>query len=201
MWLPGPGMSGKMVTVNANDGPPRSGLQAALHPPLWMRWALAIAGFAVLIAVIAIVVHSVNHSSSNAPGSSASEARAEAEANREGQIVVEQDQAPHTAVLHPEETITTAATTAALERAIITDVQARITDSQLTGPLQGIRCQATGAPRAGRQPFHCTVRSAGIEYPFLAVADPRDKILTWCKFDPSPEAGVGEVPVSARCRG
>lgn len=185
--------------MNANGGPPRRGLHAALHPPLWARWLLAIAGFAVLIVAIAVVVQRVNNSS-NEPGSSASEARAEAEANREGQIVVEQDQAPHTAALRPGANIATAAMTAALERAISADVHARVKDGQLTGPLQSVHCHTAGPARDGRRPFRCTVRSAGIDYSFVAVADPRNENLTWCKLDPPPEPGVGEVPVSARCR-
>lgn len=194
--LPGSDV-GKMVAMSAHDSPPTGrGSHTVLHPPLWARWLLAIAGFAVLIVVIAVVVRSVNHGSS---GGSASEPKAEAEANREGQIVVEQDQAPHTATLHTGAGATMA-TTVALERAITADVHARIDDGQLTGPLQSVHCREAGSPRGGRQPFHCTVRSAGIEYPFLAVADPRSKTLTWCKFDPPPEPGVGEVPVSARCR-
>lgn len=193
---PGHGHVGKMVAMNANDSPPRRWLGAALHPPLWARWLLTIAAFAVLIAVVAIVVGNLNHENAGS-GSPASEAKAEAEANREGQIVIEQDQAPHTAGLRLHAGITV---TAALERAIADDVDARIDNGQLTGPLQSISCRAAGAASSdGRRAYRCTVRSAGIAYPFLAVANSRSDRLTWCKVDPPPTPGLGEVPVSADC--
>lgn len=191
------GHVGKMVVMNANGSPPRRGLGAVLHPPLWARWLLTIAAFAVLIAVVAIVVHNLNHETGGS-GSPASETKAEAEANREGQIVIEQDQAPHTAGLRLHAGITVAA---ALEHAIADDVHARIDNGQLTGPLQSIRCRPAGATSSeGRRPYRCTVRSAGIAYPFLAVANSRSGRLTWCKVDPPPTPGLGEVPVSADCR-
>jgi hypothetical protein len=161
---------------------------------LWARWVLTILGFAVLIVAIAIFVHHVNHESS---ASTSASARAEEEANREAEIVIAQDQAPHTAALHPG---SGSATRVALERAIAGDVHARIDDGQLTGPLQSIHCQTSGAPRGGRQPFRCTVSSAGITYPFLAIADERRGELTWCKIDPAPAPGATEAPVSSRCR-
>jgi hypothetical protein len=169
-------------------------LRSALHPPLWVRWVLTIVGFAVLIVAIGIFVHHVNHESG---ASTAESAKAEEEANREAEIVLAQDQAPHTAVLHLGSRL---ATRTALERAIAGDVHARIDDGQLTGPLQSIGCQTSGASRGGRQPFRCTVRSAGITYPFLAVADERRGELTWCKIDPPPAPGATEAPVSPRCR-
>ena len=169
-------------------------LRGVLHPPLWARWVLTILGFAVLIVAIAIFVRHVNHESS---ASRTESATAEEEANREAEIVIAEDQAPHTAALHPGSGLTTRT---ALERAIAGDVHARIDDGQLTGPLQYMHCRASGASRGGREPFRCTVRSAGIAYPFLAVADERQGELTWCKVDPPPAPGATEAPVSSRCR-
>lgn len=168
--------------------------QASRRTPLWARWLITILAFAALIAVIAIVARSGGKG--NANGSSQSEAAAVAEANREGQIAIAQDQAPHTASLRPG-----VSSEAALERAITADVRSRIEHGALTGPLQSVSCRAAGSVRAGRQPFRCTVRSAGIAYPFLAVADAQALMLTWCKVDPPPEANAPlEVPVSPRCR-
>jgi hypothetical protein len=183
-------------------------MRGALHPPLWARWVLTILGFAVLVVVIAIVVHKVNHEST-AP--TAESVTAEKEANREAEIVIAQDQEPHTAALRAPATGSegsgsasgsASATRTALERAIAGDVNARIDDGALTGPLQSIRCQTSGAASGGRQPFRCTVRSAGITYPFLAVANERrgELTLTWCKVDPPPTPGATEAPVSPRCR-
>jgi hypothetical protein len=181
-------------------GPTRSGsirqmIDAVRHPPLWARWTLTIATFAILIVVIAVVVRAIN-SDTNSTGSQRSEARAESEADQEGRIVITEDQKPHGAAL-------TAGAQAkpALERAIAADVYKRTTDGQLTGPYESVRCRASGPARAGRQQFSCTVKSAHIEYPFAAVADERAHDLAWCKVDPPPEPGAPlEVPLSPRCR-
>jgi hypothetical protein len=171
--------------------------RTARHPPLWARWLLTIAGFAVLILALGIAVRSdQGGGGGGASGSAKSEAQAESEAEHEGQIVLAQDQAPHVAPLHSGLSVQ-----AGLERAITADVNSRIEDSQLTGPLQSVRCQASGSSHAGRRPLRCTVRSAGITYPFLGVLDERSRELTWCKVDPPPEAGAPqEVPISPRCR-
>jgi hypothetical protein len=179
---------------------PDSGLRqiarTARHPPLWARWLLTILAFAVLIVAIGVLVRSAGSGGGGISGSARSEAAAEAEANREGQIVVAQDQAPHGAPLRAG-----AAAQIALTRAIATDVNDRIEHGALTGPLQSVHCQVSGAPHAERRPFRCTVRSAGIAYPFLGVLDERTHELTWCKVDPPPVANAPlEVPVSPRCR-
>ncbi len=160
------------------------------NTPLWARWVLTILAFLVLILVGRGVVHSSEGSSGPTP----SERRAEVEADREGDIVVEEDQAPHTATLR-----TGVPARAALERAIAADARNRVQASELSGPFQSVRCASTGATHAGRQAFHCTVRSAGIAYTFLAVLDTPAHQLTWCKIDP-PANGSTAIPVSARCR-
>jgi hypothetical protein len=161
-------------------------------PPLWARWLLTILGFAALAVGIVIAIHAVNDS-----GASASERSAALEADRESQIVVEEDQAPHTSPLLQSGT----PTRVALQRAIGTDMQSRIRHGALTGPLQGVSCTPAGAPHSERQAFDCTARAAAIAYPFLGVVDKHAGQLTWCKVDPSPVSnGPQEVPVSPRCR-
>jgi hypothetical protein len=164
---------------------------AARHPPLWARWLLTILAFAVLIFAAVVVVRNYSEGSS-AP--TKSEREAEVEANREGNIVVEQDQAPHTAPLRSG-----VPTRVALERAITADARRRIQSGELTGPLQSVRCGPSGSSHAGRRAVHCAVRSAGVTYPFLAVLDEPAHRLTWCKVDP-PANGATAIPVSARCR-
>ncbi len=69
---------------------------AARHPPLWARWLLTILAFAVLI------LRGCGLRPRHSEGTSAptkSEREAEVEANREGNVVIEEDQAPHTAPL------------------------------------------------------------------------------------------------------
>ncbi len=156
---------------------------------MWARWALAIAVAAALATAIVIAVHRAG------PEGPTTEAGAEAEVNRISDIVIAEDQAPHSASLHPG-----SAPAAALQLAIASDVRQRIAHDQLTGPVKSVACTAAGAGSAGRAPYRCTVRSAGLTYPFLAVVDQGRRQLTWCKVDPPPVAGDGEeVPVSASC--
>jgi hypothetical protein len=164
--------------------------RAAWLPPIWARWVLATVLAAAVLAAIVIAVHRAG------PEVNTSEAGAEAEVNRVSDIAITEDQAPHSASLPSG-----SAPASALERAIAGDVRHRIAGEQLTGPLQGIACKAAGAGRAGRDPYSCTVRSAGISYPFDAVVDAHRGLLTWCKVDPPPGTEAApEIPVSASCR-
>lgn len=158
--------------------------------PLWARWVLTILAFVVLI----LVGRGFIHDSEGASGPTSAERKAEVEANREGDIVVEEDQAPHTAPLPSG-----VSRQAALENAIAADVRHRVQSGELSGPFQSVRCATSGSPSAGRQAFHCTVRSANIAYQFVAVLDAPTHQLTWCKIDP-PANGATAIPLSARCR-
>ncbi|HTC58864.1 MAG TPA: hypothetical protein VK691_01975 [Solirubrobacteraceae bacterium] len=163
----------------------------ARHPPLWARWLLTIFAFAVVTLAVVVFVHDHSEGTS-AP--TKSEREAEVEANREGNIVIEEDQAPHTARLDAG-----VATLIALERSISGDAHDRVRSGNLTGPFQSVHCEAKGAAGANRA-FRCTVRAAGVNYPYLAVLDEHTRQFTWCKIDPPPASGTPEVPVSARCR-
>jgi hypothetical protein len=162
--------------------------------PLWARWAAAIV---VGTAVIAAIVIAVNRAGPE--GVAASEGGAEAEVSRLSDLAITEDQAPRTAVLNPG-----SAPAAALRQAIVSDVRKRIAHDQLVGPLQSVSCATSGAAsgaRGGREPYLCTVRSAGIAYRFMAVVDRRDQRLTWCKVDPPAAAKTGpEIPISSSCR-
>jgi len=171
----------------------RRAIDAMRSLPLAARWALTIAAYALAIVAAVIVVHDVNGRGST---SSRAEAQAVVEANREGRIAIAQDEAPHTAALRGGEPAPLA-----LQAAIGQDVRARIAQHELTGPLQSIGCAGAGPARDARKPYDCTVHSAGLAYPFVAVLDERARRLTWCKVDPPPTPGAPlEVPVSAACR-
>jgi hypothetical protein len=164
---------------------------AARHPPLWARWLLTVFSFAVAVLVVVVFVHAHSEGTS-AP--TKSEREAEVEANREGNVVVEEDQAPHTAPLRAG-----APTPIALESAIAADARGRIQAGNLTAPFQSVYCKANGAAGA-KLAFSCTVHAAGVAYPYLAVFDKRTRQFTWCKLDPPPIGGAPEVPVSVRCK-
>jgi hypothetical protein len=159
-------------------------------PPMWARWALA--GLVAVAVVVGIVI-GLHRAEPEGP---ASEAGAEAEINRVSDIAITEDQAPRSAGLPAGTT-----PAVALTQAITRDIHRRIATEKLTGPLQRISCAASGAGSVGRDPYRCTVRSAGLTYPFLAIVDERKRRLTWCKVDPPPVAGVGaEIPISPSCR-
>ena len=166
-----------------------SQLRTVRRLPLWARWALAIVVAMAVTAGIAIAIDRAG------PPPSESEAGAEAEVTRAADIAIAEDEAPHLASLSPG-----SASASALEGAIARDIHRRIADGQLTGPLQSVACRAVGAGSAGREPYRCTVRSAGIAYPFLAVVDERRQRLAWCKVDRPPVVDGPEIPISASCR-
>jgi hypothetical protein len=155
--------------------------------PLWARWLGTLLAFALLVFVIHTVVRTSGASSEASP---------EAEINRVSEIVIAQDQAPHTAPLLPGDTARSG-----LQSAIAADVRTRIRREELTGPLQSVRCAPSGPPQTGRRPYRCTVRSAGISFPFLGVVDERAETLTWCKRDPPPASNAPPTaPISSDCR-
>ena len=157
---------------------------------MWARWLLTILAFVVLI----LVGRGFVHDSEGASGPTNAERTAEVEANREGDIVVEEDQAPHAATLR----LACHADSPSKMRSL----QTRATGFRAENSADRFRaCAATtaGSPSGGRQAFHCTVRSSDIAYRFLAVFDAQTHQLTWCKVDP-PANGATAIPVSARCR-
>ena len=159
---------------------------------LWRRWVLAAAVAAALLLALVIAVHRAE------PEGASSEAQAEAETNRIADEAIAEDEAPHSAALAKGLTAAVA-----LQRAIAGDARSRIESGQLAGPLQSVTCTAAagGGSAAGRTPYRCTVRSDGVSYPFLAVADESTRQLVWCKVvEPAVAQAGPEVPVSMRCR-
>ncbi len=163
-------------------------LPAHLRPPLWARWALSLgAGLVLLLALILFVEH--NNTNSEATQSPAAVARA----NREAEVVVAQDQAPHVAVVAPG-----SGAHAAIVKAVRADMTSLVNRGIIDGPLGRISCRGTGAP-AGRPAFACTAVAGGINYPFLGVVDIQARRVTFCKRDEPPVPALN-VPVSRRCR-
>jgi len=169
-----------------------SWLRVIQLPPMWARWVLALV---VAVAVIVSLVIAIDRAGPEGGGAT-SEAGAELETNRVADIAITEDEAPRSSAL-----TSGLPPTSALEQAIAGDVRRRIGAGQLTGPLESVSCSASGTGSAGRDPYGCTVRSANIAYPFVAVFDERRRLLTWCKVDQQPAGETSpEIPISASCR-
>jgi hypothetical protein len=157
------------------------------RPPLWLRWVLSL-GFAVALAVALIAF--VSHHNDNLLAHESP--KAAERANRLSEIVVSQDQAAHRV------TLGAGTSRAAVAHAIRHDMTVRIATSQAVGPLQRVRCAATGT-RASDVGYRCRATAAGVGYPYQAVLDRRTRTLTFCKHDAPPVASMN-IPVSPRCR-
>jgi hypothetical protein len=156
---------------------------------LWQRFALA---FAVAIALAgAMVIYVDRHNTNSNPSLNvASEVRA----NKESEILVAQDQAPHTVRLRAG-----VKPARQLERAIHARLASQVATGAIPGPLEPARCQPSGEPKGGRHAFSCAIVSDNVTYPFVGIADSVGRTLTYCKRDPPP-APTDNVPLSSACR-
>ena len=194
-----PGSPGARVGVACrrqmveDSAPPQRGRRrrapgAYLALPLWARFALTIVVTLGLLAAMVIYV-SNNNTNSNPTLNEASEVRA----NREAEILVAEDQAPHTLRLAAGQKPATA-----VQRAIRHRISSQIAAGAIDGPLQRTSCRATSSRPGGRTAFSCAVVADSVTYPFLGVVDTGARTVTYCKRDPPP-APTDNVPVSRRC--
>jgi hypothetical protein len=161
---------------------------AWLHPPLWLRWALSLGVGAALVVALVLFVDDHN-SDSLATVSPAAAVRA----NREDEIVVAQDQAPHVVSVRSG-----TAPLAAIKRAVRTEMASGIAKGELGGPLQRTTCTPAGSSTAARRAFRCTATASNVNYQFVGVVDVDARRLTYCKRD-APPVPSQNVPVSPRC--
>lgn len=179
--------------ATAPDGPRRQRSRAPgayLNLPLWQRYALALLIAAILLTGMVIWVNGHNTDSGPTSENAASTLRA----NREAEVLVAQDQAPHSVRLAAG-----LSARAALERVLHRHVAAAVRDGAIAGPLKSARCHATGARSGARVGYSCTVNSGSVNFPFLAAVDAAARRVTYCKRDPPPVPSE-TVPVSSRCR-
>ncbi len=160
---------------------------AYLPFPLWLRFTLA--GVLAVVLLVALVLY-VDHHNTNSPRST--NPAAEVQANREAEILVAQDQAPHAAPLRAA-----ASPPDAMRRAVRAFMTRQISLGSLGGPLRRVGCTGVGT-RIARRTFRCSVSAGGVRYEFLGVVDLRGRQVTYCKRDPPP-APSDNVAVSHRC--
>lgn len=175
--------------IQQAPGPVRPrGLRAL---PLWVQFGLTfgVAG-ALIVAVVLYVHHVGNSTNQEAPVTSA---KAVKEENREANILVRQDQAPHVAKL--------AANVSAadgLRTAVLKYMQHQVQIGVISGPISKSSCVPRTGGSSTRQALSCDVTAANVTYPFFGVVEPATRQITYCKKDAPPIPSMN-VPISARC--
>lgn len=160
-------------------------------PSLRVQWILSLSVASIVVTALILIVDRGNHAA-NQPAAPLSRA-AVTEENREAQIIVGEDQAPHVASL--SRGVATVAGVAATVRAVMAGEVAR---SEIDGPIERSYCRVARGSSPGRLVYGCTVEAADVNYPFDAVVTPSARQITYCKRDLPPVPSMN-IPVSPRC--
>lgn len=171
-----------------DERPPRAP-GAYLRAPLWKRLALSL--FVAAALLVAMVLYVSGHNTNSPTSTNAAAAVA---ANRDAEILIAQDQAPHTARLPSERSAVTG-----LGRAVHAQMARQVNNGAIEGPLGQPRCRPVGTQTGSRRAFSCAIDAGGVTYPFLGVVDTARRQITYCKRDQPPVAS-DNIPVSGRCR-
>jgi hypothetical protein len=174
--------------AQTRDNEPPAPRWRDLRPPLWLRSVLSLGVAAVLVTALIVFV---DNNSSNGPANI--KPAAAAEENREAEILVTQDQAPHVVRLSSG-----TAPASALAQAVRQEMASRIARTEINGPLKRSSCHPSGSRTGPRVAFMCRVVAGGVSYPFFGVVDVRARRLTYCKRDPPPIPSEN-IPISPRC--
>ena len=146
--------------------------------------------FGVAAALIVGLVVFVDHHNGN--GLATQSPAAVARANREAEIVVAQDQAPHVVRLrsaaHPG---------AAFAHTVRAQVNQLVNRGIIDGTLQHVRCGRRGGS-GDTLGFRCTAVVDGVNYPYVGVIHLAARQLVYCKRD-EPPVPSQNIPISRRC--
>jgi hypothetical protein len=156
-----------------------------------MRVQFALSFAVAVMLLIALIVFVEDHNTTaSQPLVNRS---AEAEQNREAEIVVGQDQAPHLARIPAG-----VSARVAITRAVAAYMERQFRLGTISGTLQRTACRAAGRGTRERTAFRCAAVAANVTYPFLGVVDGRARRVVYCKRDAPPVPGMN-IPVSHRC--
>jgi hypothetical protein len=169
---------------------------AILRLPLWLRYAIAISTATIIFVALVIYVHDHQAQSEGLP---ASPSRAQAaQEQKQDEVVIGQQQAPHVVRL-----ATGTAPLQAARAAVHRYVTDQVSQSQVAGPVDGPATCTAGGGSPTRLLFHCNVRAGSaatqLRYPFVAVVVPSAARVTYCQVV-TPPYPVKAVPISAACR-
>jgi hypothetical protein len=160
-------------------------------PPPRVQWILALSVAALVVVAVVLFVRHENQAA-NGPAPPINKA-AITEENREADIVVSEDQAPHVAVLGRG-----LALSAGLTSAVTAYMAKQISLGFIDGPIEASKCSPRAGGTATRLVFLCTIEAAYVNYPFDAVITPANRQITYCKRDYPPVPSMN-IPVSSRC--
>ena len=155
--------------------------------PMWAKWVLSFGVGAVLL--VALIIYVDHHNSDSPPSNNLA---AQTRANREAELVVERDQAPHVIALAPGESAHDR-----MIRVVRTTMSALVSEGVVDGPVQHVRCTARGT--GDRVGLSCVATADDVNYDFVGAASLPAHRLTYCKRDEPPVPSMS-VPVSPRCR-
>lgn len=155
---------------------------------MWAKWVLSLSVAALLLLGLVLFVDHNSNYGAEAPQSPQAVVRA----NREADVVVAQDEAPHVVRLRPG-----TAPRAAMLRSVRGAMTRLINGGIIDGTLQRTSCARAGGT-AARPAFSCTAVAGSVNYRFLGAVDLGTRTLTYCKRD-EPPVPSQNVPVSPRC--
>jgi hypothetical protein len=154
---------------------------------MWAKFAVSLGvGAILLVALIIFVNH--NNTDTNRTLTPSEQAKV----NREAELVVAADQAPHDVALTASE-----GARDGFVRTVRTEMKSLINKGVIDGSLQRARCTRHGGTK-NRQVFSCVATADNVNYDFVGVVDVAAHQLTWCKRD-EPPVPSQNIPVSPRC--
>ncbi len=156
--------------------------------PLWARWTLSLT-VAVVLAVALVVFVDAHNNNNLATVNPTAALRA----NREADIVVAQDQAPHVVNLGPGTPAREGFT-----RTVRAEMNQLLVHGEIQGPLDRVTCAVTGSA-SGVTGYRCIGEANDVNYVFEGVIDHRARRITYCKRDPPPVPSQ-TIPISRRCQ-
>jgi hypothetical protein len=159
--------------------------------PTWLQWVIpfGIAG----VLVIAVVVF-VQHETNDSPQYALPNQNELVQQNREDAELVRQQQAPRVARL-----VAGVAPTAGLRTAVVRYMNYEVNHGVMDGPVASSSCHpVSGGSDSSRLVLTCSVKAAGVTYPFLGVVQPAVKRITYCQRVAPPVPSMN-IPVSKRC--
>ena len=154
---------------------------------MWAKFAVSL-GVAVILLVALIVFVDHNNTDSNRTLTPSEQAKV----NKEAELVVASDQAPHVVRLKPGES-----PHAGFVRTVHATMSGLVNRGIVDGPLQRVSCTRHGG-RAGNLGFSCVATADDVNYDFVGVVDTSARQVTYCKRD-EPPVPSQIIPVSPRC--